>query len=285
MLKKVLTWFCIICMLIGCGMILYPNAEYFMTRYEYDKVIDEIDEQQENNSKNMQDDPLYEDMMSYNQLIAANGQMDLKDAWSYQQPAFELLDYGIVDEAIGYLTIPSIDVNLPLYLGASKSNLSKGATVLGQTSMPIGGENTNCVIAAHRKMKKHPMFSDIEKVEIGDEVQVSNLWETLHYKVVAIVVIKPNDIDAVKIQEGKDMVTLITCHPYPYNYQRYVLYCQRSDNGHELGDIEIVKGEKIEFTQDEIDWERTLNRVGLIVVFLVLVFTIAVKCKKWLKNK
>ena len=105
----------------------------------------------------------------------------------------------------------------------------KGAGHLSETSIPIGGNNTNSVIAAHRGMKSHPMFRDIENLSIGDEVKITNMWDELIYKVVETKVINPDEISEVLIQEGRDLITLITCHPYTKNYQRYVVYCERQE--------------------------------------------------------
>jgi len=71
------------------------------------------------------------------------------------------------------------------------------------------------------------MFREIEKLKIGDEIFITNLWETMTYKVEKIEIISPDEINKIRIQEGKDMVTLVTCHPYPHNYQRYLVYCER----------------------------------------------------------
>lgn len=83
------------------------------------------------------------------------------------------------------------------------------------------------MIAAHRGWKGTPMFREIEALKPGDEVVITNLWGSLKYKVVKTIVIDPTDIDAVKIIADADMLTLITCHPYTKNYQRYVVYCSR----------------------------------------------------------
>ena len=177
---------------------------------------------------------LYEDMKNYNEEIYENGQSGLTDAWSYEQAAFDLSAYGVYDLPVAELRIPKMDVDLPVYLGASRGNMARGAAQLGQTSMPIGGKNTNCVIAGHRGSSAGKFFLDIENLEPGDKVYIDNLWETLTYCVCKTAVISPDEVDKVLIQEDRDMVTLITCHPYPYNYQRYVVYCERvTDNGTE----------------------------------------------------
>lgn len=174
-----------------------------------------------------QNNELYEEMQKYNQSIAKNGQSGLVDAWSYEQSSIDLSGYGLYDAPVGVIRIPKMEEELPVYLGASGSNMSKGAAQLGQTSMPIGGADTNCVIVAHRGYYGSSFFREIERLEVGDEVYIENLWETLSYRVTGITVISPDEIDKVLIQKGKDMVTLVTCHPYPMNYQRYVVYCER----------------------------------------------------------
>lgn len=168
---------------------------------------------------------LKEEMKAYNQRIYEDRQRGLVEAWSYEQSGISMEGYSDQD-AIGYLQIDKMGIRIPVYLGASKENMAKGVTVLGQTSMPIGGINTNCVIAAHRGT---PMFRDIELLEIGDRAILSNLWDTLIYEVYKIEVILPNQIDKIKVQEGKELLTLLTCHPYSQNYQRYVVYLRRID--------------------------------------------------------
>ena len=167
-------------------------------------------------------------MQAYNERIYAEGQSGLVDAWSYEAPSFDLTEYGIEDDVIGVLSIPSINLQMPIYLGATYGHMASGAAHLSQTSLPIGGVNTNCVIAGHRGWSGAPYFLNMDKVEIGDTVTVTNLWETLTYQVCEIRVIEPNDIDAVLIQPGRDMLTLITCHPYASGGRfRFVVYCER----------------------------------------------------------
>ena len=128
---------------------------------------------------------------------------------------------------MGYLSIPKLGIQLPVYLGASRENLRKGAVHLSQTSLPIGGINTNAVIAAHRGMASQEMFRHIERLEQGDLVLLSNFREELRYQVTEIEIIAPDEIQKVLIQPGRDLLTLVTCHPYPTTRQRYVVYCER----------------------------------------------------------
>ena len=116
----------------------------------------------------------------------------------------------------------------PVYLGASDTHLAAGAAVLGNTSAPIGGDNTNCVIAGHRGWKGADSFRHIDKLTVGDEVVITTLGETLTYTVADIQIIQPHEIERIKIQQGRDLLTLLTCHPYASGgKQRYVVYCER----------------------------------------------------------
>lgn len=149
-------------------------------------------------------------MQAYNERIFAEGQSGLVDAWAYTEPSFDLTEYGIENDVIGVLTIPSINLEMPIYLGATYDHMARGTAHLSQTSLPIGGENTNCVIAGHRGWQGAPFFLYLDKIAVGDEVTITNLWDTLTYEVCEIRVIEPNDIDAVLIRPGRDMLTLIT---------------------------------------------------------------------------
>lgn len=170
---------------------------------------------------------LYRQMVAYNAALYESGQNGLVDAFSYEQVDFSLKEFGFDEEMIGSVSIPKMKLELPVYLGASRENLNRGAAHLSQTSLPVGGVNTNAVIAAHRGMPGANMFRYINKLAIGDAVYVTNFKETLEYQVAEIAIIKPNEIDKVLIQPGRDLVTLITCNPYGYNYERYVVYAER----------------------------------------------------------
>ncbi len=171
---------------------------------------------------------LWEAMLTYNESIWEQRQSGLCDPWAYEQPSFTLGDYGLADEAIGVLTIPAIDLEMSLYLGADYDHMAAGAAHLSQTSLPIGGSNTNCVIAGHRGWGGASYFRYVTDLQPGDMVYVTNLWETLAYTVTETKIINPNEIEEILIQPGRDMVTLLTCHPYASGgKQRYVVYCER----------------------------------------------------------
>lgn len=188
---------------------------------------DDGDGDAEESSTNASYEALYQLMVQKNIELYQNGQDNVLTAANYVTPEIDLSEYGLTDDTVGYISIPKMDVVLPILLGASDANMAKGAVHLTGSSYPVGGENTNCVIAAHRGYSYTAMFRNIQLLETGDYVYIENFRETLTYQVTDIQIIEPDDMEAVYIQEGKDMVSLITCHPYPYNYQRYVVFCER----------------------------------------------------------
>ena len=237
MKRKVGQVISIILFLVGLGIFLFPwlNDEY--TTYSMNLAgkhfIENapsrfIDKEETEEKKEV--DPLFLEMEKYNQNLVETGQAGLVDPWSYEQTSIDLTKYGYTENVIGVLKIPKLDIIMPIALGATKENMKVGAVHLSQTSLPIGGESSNTVIAGHRGYRGATMFRYLDQLEIGDEVIVQNLWEDLTYKVVEIRIILPSEVSNVLIQPGRDLLTLVTCHPYTKNYQRYVVYCERENS-------------------------------------------------------
>lgn len=172
---------------------------------------------------------LLADLQAYNQRIYDEKQSGLVDLEACEAPAADLTAYGVEDEIIGVLEIPAMELTMPVYLGASDEHLAAGAAVLGNTSAPIGGDDTNCVIVGHRVWKGADYFRHIDRLQVGDTVTLTNLWKTLTYTVADIQIIQPHEVDKIKIQQGRDLLTLVTCHPYASGgRQRYVVYCEKT---------------------------------------------------------
>ena len=217
--------------LVGAAVLLYPTFDEALYKGEVAAQKREFFAQTEaQNQASLGGLPypdLYRLLQAENEGLRLSGQSGLVDAFSYQTAGIDLSPYGLADGCIGYVLIPSIGVEMPIYLGANTENMRKGAVHLTQTSYPIGGIGTNAVIAAHRGGTRE-MFRNIHQVQIGDEVIIENPWGRLVYRAVEIRIILPTDIDQVKIQEGRDLVTLLSCNPLGQNYQRYALYCERA---------------------------------------------------------
>ena len=172
---------------------------------------------------------LFQEMQLYNQRIFEEKQSELKDNFSYAAPSFTLSDYGLESETIAVLNIPVLDLSMPVYLGANEENMAAGAAHMSNTSLPVGGTNTNCVIAGHRGYSGADYFKYLDELREGDSVQLVTLWNTLNYTVSEIQIIEPYEVEEILIQDGRELLTLLTCHPYASGGRyRYLVICDRS---------------------------------------------------------
>ena len=227
-MRKLIRIIAVILLIAGIGFFTYPIALKIAFNMQADKAIDQFESIKTDNALPYSE--LRKAMFDYNEQLYLSGQSGLIDQLSYEKPDFLLSDYGVDSDILGYITIPKIDIKLPIYNGASKENMAKGAAYLANTSLPVGGDNTNCVIAAHTRYKGIQMFKRITELKTGDEIYITNFWETLVYKVCETKVIDPKDSQNIYIQENRSLVTLSTCHPYPNNYQRYLVYAELVEN-------------------------------------------------------
>ena len=173
-------------------------------------------------------DRLYADSKKYNEMLKLNQQNLLIDELSYQNPSLNLLDYGIPNGVYGYVSAPSIDMELPIYLGATDYNMAFGAAHLTYTSLPIGGKSTNSVLSGHTGYIGRIFFDYIRNLNIGDEVIVENYWDKLTYKVIDREIYKNYQSSACYLTEGKDLLTMLTCiSDGQGGFDRYYVICER----------------------------------------------------------
>ena len=239
--KAILIALLILVFLAGLAVLLYPTLYGMLTDLRVEDVAVSFLERHETDPTEPTEptgtEPeettprayaeLWNDMVSYNEQIWLEKQVGLCDPWSYEQPSFSLEAYG-VEEVFGVISIPKLDLSMPIYLGATYQHLADGAAHLSQTSLPIGGNNTNCVIAGHRGWKGASYFRYITDLKVGDEVIITNLWETLRHQVCEIKIIDPHEVQEILIQEDRELLTLLTFHPYASGgRQRYVVFCER----------------------------------------------------------
>jgi len=133
---------------------------------------------------------------------------------------------------IGYIDIPVIDCTLPIYHGTDDAVLQIAAGHIEGTSLLVGGESTHCVISGHRGLPRAQLFSKLDKLVVGDTFMLQVLDQTLTYEVDRILIVAPDNIDALGIEEGKDYCTLVTCTPYGVNSHRLLV------RGHRVGNLE-----------------------------------------------
>ncbi len=134
------------------------------------------------------------------------------------------------DGIMGYVTIDKIRVELPIYHGTSESVLNTACGHLEGSSLPVGGESTHCVLSAHRGLPSAALFKDLNKLEIGDTFTITVLGKVLTYQVDKITEVNPDQIGELKIQEGEDYCTLLTCTPYGINTRRLLVRGTRIEN-------------------------------------------------------
>lgn len=135
--------------------------------------------------------------------------------------------YKISNDAIGYLNIPKINQTLPLFLGATDSHLANGVAQIRGTGLPLDGMSSNSVIAGHRGYYGASIFRDIDQLEQGDLIYVNYFGEMAVYRVREHFIITPDDIELLEPIEGREILTLFTCHPYPRNSHRLLVQTER----------------------------------------------------------
>lgn len=263
----------LILMILGISLYVYPIANENHMKYITSEYIRSYPKKLNNRRIQKEKDDRYIIIKDYNQLIFKSHQEELRDAWSYEQVPTNLFCFE--DNLFGYIEIPAMDVRLALYIGADKDTLKKGAAILSQTSIPIGGKNMNCVIAGHRGYHGIPYFREIENLEVGDKVFVTNPWEKLTYVVRKTEIIAPDDSDKVLIQPGKDMITLLTCHPYAsHGKKRYVVYCERKEIGNsanysQINEVDMQNEESYVSSIYKIEEEKVIQKITGGILFLL----------------
>lgn len=160
------------------------------------------------------------------------------------------------DEMMGSVEIPKINIKIPIYHTTEEDVLNKGAGHLEGSSLPVGGANTHAVISAHRGLPSASLFTDLNQMKVGDHFLLHVLDETLCYEVDKISVVKPEDTSALAVEDGQDLVTLLTCTPYGVNTERL-----------------LVRGHRVPYVEEEVKEEKTvLSGSSLHTNYLLWVF-------------
>ncbi|MDY2777800.1 MAG: class C sortase [Collinsella sp.] len=215
-------------LLLGGVLLMLPVISACLAQVEAEATLEEWNERILSDTAAV--DAAYEGMLAYNDLIRSGGAGAINDPFALDGSTIG--DIVLPDGIVGTVDIPAMGISIPLYLGATPENLSVGLGVISGTSMPTGGADTNTVIAGHRGVNSGlTMFRDIEKLQPGDVVTVRTPWDVLDYRVSEMRVIDPDDTEAVGVQEGRELLTLLTCHPYGSNRTRMMVVCERDHGG------------------------------------------------------
>lgn len=174
---------------------------------------------------------------------------------------------------MGSIEIPKIDVDLPIYHGTSDEVLDLGVGHLEGSSLPIGGENTKCILTGHRGLPGSSLFTRLDEMEVGDLFFLDVMGETLAYKICDITTILPEEVESLEIESGADRVSLITCTPYGINTHRLVVTGER------------VPYEEAEYNNIMSELPSIRELAFMVLPFALLGVVIIIKIVDWRKSK
>ena len=271
----------VVVFLLALGLMLYPiistriNAKYASEiQTTYEAVIEDTDNKELLAAK--------EAATRYNESITPGA----TDTESYSQEALlaasqnyqELLNVA-GDGIIGYVQIPKISVQLPVYHGTNNDSLDRGIGHLLGSSLPVGGDSTHSILTAHSGMASHKMFSDLPQLGVGDVFYLKVLGETLAYQVDQIHTVLPHDTTYLGIEQGEDLCTLVTCTPFGVNTHRLLVRGERIP----YEEAEVI----VETTQEavvESTWEQNYMK-GILIGICVVVVLVVVALIVWLVGR
>lgn len=227
MKKTMLNLSLILVFLIGLSLLLYPTVSDWWNSFHQTRAIAGYSETVANLDHDAYE-AVWSSAVAYNEALAQQGiRWTLSDA--------ELEDYNaqlnIGETSImGYVEIPKIKCSLPIYHGTDASVLQIAVGHIEGSSLPVGGESTHCVLSGHRGLPSAKLFTNLDQMEEGDTFMLQVLDETLTYEVDQILIVLPDEMEALEIQPGEDLCTLVTCTPYGVNSHRLLVRGHRVEN-------------------------------------------------------
>lgn len=272
----------ILVILLGAGAATYPliasiNNErtQSLVQTEYEEKLQQLD--------TSEIDEALKKAHEYNKTISTVQIEDI-DKIKENLPDYEDLLNLANNGIMGYIEIPTINIDLPIYHGTTGAAMEKGAGHMEGTSLPVGGIGTHAVISAHSGMASAKLFTDLDKLEIGDIFIITVCNEKLAYEVDNIAVVEPTDIDLIRVDTQQDYVTLLTCTPYGVNTHRLLVRGHRVEMAEEaIAEVE-EKAEPVASTWIEKYEQGILIGVaiflGLLLIALLVYFIKRRKDKK-----
>ena len=285
MKRKILTVLAILLGLAGLGVLLYPSVSNWMEQAKQRRQIAAYQEAQAQMEQERRA-ALLAEADRYNQKLAELGiSFDMlgeaeKEALLIDGKSYDELLLAEDSGVMGYLEIEKIKLKLPIYHGVSEEALESGVGHLEGTSLPVGGETTHAILFGHRGLPSAKLFTDLDQLEEGDHFLIHVLNETLCYEVDKISVVKPEETSSLAVEEGKDLVTLLTCTPYGVNTERL-----------------LVRGHRVPYVEQEVADEKTpLSGISLhtnyllwviigLVITTIFILVLYLKEKKLQKKK
>lgn len=211
--------------ILGLALVVYPSFSDWHNNKVQTKAVSDYKEKV-SNATSEELEAMKESAKLYNEAVYASqrgtGTMPTEDSYNM---ILDAEGNGIM----GYLEIPTIDVELPIYHGTSDDVLQIAVGHSRNSSIPCGGENTHALLLGHRGLPTARLFNDLDQLVVGDYFEIHVLDETLYYEVYEISIVEPNELAKIRIQSGEDLVTLCTCTPYGINSHRLLIHGRRID--------------------------------------------------------
>ena len=222
---------------IGALLLLYPTISDFWNSFHQSRAIASYAEQVADLDENAYD-RLWEDARTYNKTLG--DRMNRFVMAEEQKKAYAAL-LNIADNGVmGYIEIPKVRCNLPIYHGTDEAVLQVAIGHVPGSSLPVGGESTHCVLSGHRGLPSAKLFTNLDELETGDVFMLRVLDETLTYEVDQIRTVLPNELGDLAIVEGEDYCTLVTCTPYGINSHRLLVRGHRVENHADASTIRVT---------------------------------------------
>lgn len=231
----------VIILLAGLSLLLYPSFANYWNSFRSSKVISSYVEDV-SNMKQAEIDAMWNEAKEYNEKLAKHGftfELNKQQDEVYEK-TLNIGGSGVM----GYIEIASLGVSLPIYHGTSDGVLQVAVGHLDWTSLPVGGESSHCVLSGHRGLPSAKLFTDIDQMREGDTFTLNILDKVLTYEVDQIRVVKPAEVSELKIEDGKDYCTLVTCTPYGINTHRMLVRGHRietKDTVHVVSEATVVE--------------------------------------------
>lgn len=230
--------FCMVLLLFaGLSLLLYPTVSNYWNSKHSTQAISGYAEQVAGLDEEKYDE-LWQAATIYNRSLLTRGNSYLLSE-TQKEEYRQLLDVSGLG-VIGYIEIPEIDVSLPIYRGTDESVLQVAVGHLEWSSLPVGGKSTHCVLSGHRGLPSAKLFTNLDKLVVGDVFVLRVLDEVLTYEVDKISIVEPDETELLEIVEGMDYCTLVTCTPYGINTQRLLVRGHRVENAEEAKTIRVT---------------------------------------------
>lgn len=237
MRKHASTMILILILVVGLSLMLYPSFSNWWNEAHQSRAIAAYSQEVSKLDENRYDE-LWQQAREYNRSLVGRENAYLLD--DSQKAEYErLLDVSGMG-IMGYIEIPSLKVSLPIYHGTEESVLQVAVGHLEWTSLPVGGESTHCVLSGHRGLPSAKLFTDLDRLVVGDRFRLGVLDQVLTYEVDQILIVEPQDTEALLIEEGKDLCTLVTCTPYGINTHRLLVRGHRVETEKDAKNVRVT---------------------------------------------